>query len=172
MTVTWLPFELHPEVPHEGRSLVDVFGPAAAPRLQMTLQHLQERTRELGLPLRPPTHLYNTRRALRLSEYAREQGRMEQLHSLLFGAYFAEGQNLDDDGVLAAAAVGAGLDLDAALAAAGREEYDERINQAMAQARSLGINSVPTFIINNRYKVVGAQPYEDLLAIVRKAAEV
>ena len=34
------------------------------------------------------------------------------------------------------------------------------IDDRIAKAHSIGLNSVPTYILNNRHAVVGAQPYE------------
>lgn len=41
-------------------------------------------------------------------------------------------------------------------------KYEAIIARSMEQAREYGINSIPTWIVNDRYKVVGAQPYETL----------
>jgi predicted DsbA family dithiol-disulfide isomerase len=46
---------------------------------------------------------------------------------------------------------------------AGRDE--DKIKQQINNARVRGINSVPYFVINDRYKLSGAQPVEKLLEV-------
>src|SRR3954454_3925709 len=52
----------------------------------------------------------NSRRALALAEYAREEGRFEEVHRALFRAYWAEGLDIGSDEVLLGVAADAGLD--------------------------------------------------------------
>ncbi|MFZ5827520.1 MAG: DsbA family oxidoreductase, partial [Bacillota bacterium] len=74
------------------------------------------------------------------------------------------------EAVLREVAASAGLDPDAAMAAVSEDRYAERVDQYGAQARAYGISGVPTFIINDRYKIVGAQPYERLRDVFRQIA--
>lgn len=125
-------------------------------------QPLLQRARELGLPLNPPANLYNTRKALELTEYARARGRHEPLHRALFKAFFVDGLNLADPQVLAHLAREAGLDPEDAMDAVERGDFRAPVQAAITQARGWGITGVPTFIIDDEYKIVGAQPYEVL----------
>lgn len=160
--MTWLPFELHSETPPETIALTDYFKNFGPDQIKQMHAGLKARADELGLPLNPPMHLSNTRKALALAEYARDLGKLEDLHMPLFQAYFVKGQNLYDDAVLREVAEAAGIDADAALAAVAEGRYEERLDEYARQARSYGITGVPTWIINNKYKVVGAQPFERL----------
>lgn len=114
--------------------------------------------------------LSNSRRALALAEYARDHGQFAAVHRLLFEAYFVAGANLADTAVLRDVAQRGGLDPDAALAAVDGGEYDARIDTASAEAREIGITGVPTFIVADRYAIVGAQPYEWLRDALRQIA--
>lgn len=166
--MTWLPFELHPDTPPETIALTEYLSHLSPGQLEQVHAGLRVRAAELGLPFDPPPFLANTRKALALAEYARDQGRLAALHLPLFQAYFVRGQNLYDDAVLREVAATAGLDPDAALAAIAEGRYAGRLEQYAAQARAYGITGVPTFIINNRYKIVGAHPYERLRDIFRE----
>lgn len=168
--MTWLPFELHPDTPQETIPLTEYFGHLSPAQIGQMHAGLKARADELGLPFSPPPILANTRKALALAEYARDQGKLEALHTPLFQAYFVKGQNLADEEVLREVAASAGLEPDAALAAIADGQYEERLDQYAAQARSYGITGVPTFIINNKYKIVGAQPYERLKEIFEQIA--
>ncbi len=161
LDVTWLPFELHPDTPEAGMPLTQYFG-TSPERLEPMLRGLRERAEPLGLPFNPPQNLVNTRKALLLAEHARDEGKLDVLHPRLFRAYFAEGRNLADEGELRELARDAGLDPDRALEAVRERRHVERLSGAMELARLYGISGAPTFIINERYKIVGAQPYEAL----------
>jgi predicted DsbA family dithiol-disulfide isomerase len=168
--VTWVPFELHPDTPAEGVNLAGYFRQDPATMARM-YEGLKERADELGLPLNPPPILANTHKALMLAEGARDAGKLDQLHMPLFQAYFVEGRNLADDDLLLSLAAKAGMDADAARAALTNPEYDQRIERSMAESRAYGVTGAPTFIIAERFKVVGAQPYERLRDALRNIAQ-
>lgn len=134
-------------------------------------QGLKARAAEFGLRMEPPTTLYNTRPAHLLAEYARDLGKVNEIQPRLFRVNFVEGRNLADREVLREVARDAGLDPDAAMAALGSDEYEDRINRAAAEARAYGVTGVPAFIIEQRYRIVGAQPYDQLAAAFRQVQE-
>jgi predicted DsbA family dithiol-disulfide isomerase len=39
-------------------------------------------------------------------------------------------------------------------------KYTANVEKQVEQAYRMGVSGVPTYVINNRYAVVGAQPYE------------
>lgn len=167
LDIRWLPFELHPDTPPEGRSLIELFHISTAQLAQMH-RGLRQRAAEVGLPMDPPGVLFNTRRAHRLAEYASDRGRGEAVRRRLFQSNFVEGRNLAADDVLKEAAIAAGLDGDAALAAIDDDKYEERLRSAMLEAQRFGVTGVPAFIIEDRYRIVGALPYNHLLAAFRQ----
>ena len=75
-------------------------------------------------------------------------------------AYFLEGKNITDDGVLADIAADHGFDRQAALDLIA-DEAERDTTQAMAlSASQQGITGVPFFIFDNQFAVSGAQPPE------------
>ena len=110
----------------------------------------------------------NTRRALAIAEYAREQGKLEPWRKLAMDAHWRRGMDLENDADLRTLAVEAGLDPDAAIAASTDAMYLERIDQRRRQAEGIGVTGIPTFVIGNQ-GVVGCQPYEVLARFVESA---
>jgi len=166
-----MPFQLNPHTPPEGMSLAEYFGDRMPPeRLEMMHAELRARAGEMGLPIAPPGFICNTRRAHELAEYARDQGRLDRLMLPLFQAYSVQGLNLYEEAVLGQVAEAAGLDRQEALAAVRARAHARRVDEHLALAARYGIHSVPTFIVNNRYKIVGAQPYELLCDALRRIA--
>ncbi|MEK6572938.1 MAG: DsbA family protein, partial [Chloroflexota bacterium] len=62
--------------------------------------------------------------------------------------------------VLRAAAEEVGLDPDAMQREIEEGRYRAEVEAQLAEAHALGITGVPTYILNDRYAIVGAQPYE------------
>lgn len=155
-TVTWRPFDLHPEYPPEGM-----------PRAELRRRYGEEsdnRLRELfernGLEFNPPDVLPNSRDALRVTELARDRGLHEQLHDRLMDALWRDGEDLRDHDVLRTHADAVGLeraDVDRVLAG---DEYLERVLASTTQAHAIGINGIPAFLLGKRLLVLGAQPRE------------
>ena len=77
----------------------------------------------------------------------------------MFESHFTSFGNLGEVETLKTLATGVGLDADALEAALTDQRYREQIDQEIDWARSVGVTGIPTFIINGKYAVVGAQEY-------------
>ncbi len=88
----------------------------------------------------------------------------------LMTAYFCDGKDISDHRVLREAASACGLDagrVEALLAGdGGRGEVAEQI----AQAAAFGITAVPTYVIDRRWAVPGAQDRETFLLVLERAS--
>jgi predicted DsbA family dithiol-disulfide isomerase len=113
-----------------------------------------------GLRFNPPEEVPRSRRALEVTELARERGLHEPVHSRLMRAYWSEGRNIGDDDVLFSLVEEAGLDRGEAAAALADGRYSERVEASTASANRLGINAIPAFVLAGRLLVLGAQPHE------------
>lgn len=106
----------------------------------------------------------NTRKALAIAEFARDQGRLHPFRQAAMEAYWKGGRDIEDDGVLADCAREAGLDPAAALAAVADPGYRARVDAMGEVASRAGVTGIPTFVMGRR-RVVGCQPYEVLAAL-------
>jgi len=106
VTVTHLPYELHPEIPPEGRSV------RLGGRLRTTFDRVEAACDEVGMPFRRPIRMPNTRRALLTAEWVRREqpDTFAGVHRGLFAAHFETGEPLDDPSVLDEIVTGAGAD--------------------------------------------------------------
>ena len=168
MTIEWVHFPLHPETPAEGRALADLF---AGRNVDLPAMHAQMKARMTaeGLPYGERTMTYNSRLAQELGKWADTQPGGEAIHDALFRAYFVEGRDISRPAVLLDIAEQAGLPVIAAREVLERRTFKDAVDADWALSREYGITGVPTFVAG-RYGVVGAQPYEALEALVRKAA--
>jgi len=159
-------FPLHPSTPDEGQALADLFRGRGYDLDRMYAQ-MKERMDAEGLEYPKRTHTYNSRRAQELAKLAEKQGRNE-IHHALYRAYFVEGKNLADVEALVDVAKKIGLDGDEARRVIEERQMADAVDADWAHARALGVTGVPTYVANG-YGVVGAQPYEVLVALVQKA---
>lgn len=163
----WVYFPLHPGTPAEGLPLKTLF---AGRNLDLDAMHT--RMKGLmdieGLPYNRRTHTYNSRLAQELAKWADSQPGFERIHDALYKAYFVQGLNIGDPGVLMAIAQEVGLPADGAHQVLTRRTFEEAVDADWAKARRAGITGVPSFIAGD-YRVVGAQPYDVLAELVRTA---
>ncbi len=160
----WKGLEIHPEVPAAGLPS-SVF---RGPYFEMVAESLRRLAAESRLVIRSPEVLANTHLALQAAEFARDAGCLEPFHRRLFAAYFQEGQNIGERDVLLKTARRAGLDVGQLGEALATGRYEERVAEAWREARELGIDGVPTFLMEGM-RLVGAQPYELLRQIAERA---
>lgn len=167
MKLRWVHFPLHPDTPQEGRSLEELFRGRGYDIDKMQAQ-MRARMAAEGLPYGDRRMTYNSRLAQELAKWAEAQPGGEAIHDALFRAYFVDGRNIGDAKVLVEIAKSVGLD-----EAQAREVLDKRTHKAAVdadweQSRRYGVTGVPTFVAGGQ-GVVGAQPYEALVELVKQA---
>jgi predicted DsbA family dithiol-disulfide isomerase len=159
---------LHPETPAEGRALADLFKGRSLDLRSMYTQ-MKARMDAEGLPYGERTMTYNSRLAQELGKWADTQPGGEAIHDALFRAYFVEARDISRPEVLLDIAGRVGLPVDEARTVLEQRTFKEAVDTDWALSRQYGITGVPTFVAG-RLGVVGAQPYEALEELVRKAA--
>ena len=165
MKVQWVHFPLHPDTPQEGRSLDELFRGRGydIPRMQ---GQMRARMAAEGLPYGERTHTYNSRLAQELGKWADTQPGGDRIHDALFKAYFVDARNIGDAAELVKIAGEVGLDEARAREVLEKRTFKSAIDEDWAKSRSYGVTGVPTFVVGDR-GVVGAQPYEALLELIR-----
>ncbi len=116
---------------------------------------------DLGLPFGDRDRTYNSRLAQELGKWAETQNRGDEYHGAVFRAYFADGLNINDAGILTQLAKNVGLPEDEILPVLENRTYSDAVDSDWSRAYQFGITAVPTFMINQKV-LVGAQPYNVL----------
>ena len=160
-------FPLHPDTPSGGKSLEALFAGRGYDIPKMQAQ-MRARMAAEGLPYGERTMTYNSRLAQELGKWADEQPGGEAIHDALFRAYFVDGKNIGDSGVLVQIAGSVGLNGDKAREVMTKRTYRAAVDADWQKARAYGVTGVPTFVAGGR-GVVGAQPYEMLEQLVEAA---
>lgn len=171
----WRPFLLNPDTPEQGIPravyLERKFGGAA--RVNRMLNSLRAAGQSEGIDFQfekirvTPSSVDSHR----LVQLANSFGKAPAVVEALFHAYFCDGQNIGDRGVLLDIGTGCGLPeqecsnlLDGS---AGRGD----VYLDNAQTHRLSINGVPCFIFESLYGIAGAQEPEILLRMLDIAAD-
>jgi predicted DsbA family dithiol-disulfide isomerase len=157
LSVKWLGFEIHPETPQTGMPLSAMFPQLDA---QNMLRHLRGMSAPYGITFADISRISNSRLSLEASEFAKEHGQFDQLHRALFLAYFSQGMDIGNLEVLAQIGHESGLDREALAQALQTGKYRPMIEQMRKEAAGLGVTAAPTFIIEGRDRIIGAQPIE------------
>jgi predicted DsbA family dithiol-disulfide isomerase len=161
---TWLPYQLHPEVPPEGSP--------RSPRPSDGRSPLDEMAAEVGLVMKRRDRNINTRLALSTAEFARERGQYDQVHRALMKEHWEGTADLDRVEDLQRIVTEAGLDPRELKDALDEGRYKALLDRHREEATSVGINAIPAHILGGRYLMLGAYPYEAFIeALERLAAE-
>jgi predicted DsbA family dithiol-disulfide isomerase len=161
--VVYRSFELDPNVPPgNGPPLTEYlarkFGDLS--RVQAAHARLTTAGTELGIDFRwSLMHRANTFDAHRLLAWALHTAGAETQRSLkqaLLHAYFTDGSEVADHGVLADLAGEVGLDRAAAAAFLATDDEADFVRAEREEAYGNGINAVPTFIVEGQWMLQGA----------------
>ena len=100
----------------------------------------------------------NTLDAHRLIHWAGIERKQNEAVNALFDAYFVEGRDIGDAEVLGDIADMIGMDASVIRKLLESDADREDISRRDSEARSMGVTSVPTFIVAGKHAVPGAQP--------------
>ncbi|MPY68428.1 DsbA family oxidoreductase [Deinococcus sp. SDU3-2] len=160
--VVWHSFELDPSAPvRPGQSMRDILASkygGGETRAQGMLDTMTRTAADEGLDYHfgevQPTNTFQAHQVIHL---AAEKGLQDPMKERLLRAFFTEGEFLGDPEVLVRLAVEVGLDAGEVRAALASGDYASAVRQDEAQARAVGINGVPFFVLGGKYGVSGAQ---------------
>jgi predicted DsbA family dithiol-disulfide isomerase len=171
--IIFRPYFLDPTIPPEGLDrheyMAAKFGEE---RLKTIHDPLIKAGQEDGVPYHfdKITRTPNTMDAHRLLRWAMVEGKQPQIAEALFMAYWSEGRDVGDHQVLADIAEAHGMNREKILTALASDKDKKEVSAETAQAQQMGVTGVPTYIINRKYGVVGAQSAELLAEQIKKAA--
>ena len=171
--VVFRPFFLDPTIPAEGMDrrtyLVNKFGEARLSTLHDPLI-ASAKGDSVSFAFDKITRTPNTLNAHRLLRWALSDGKQREVAEALFVAYWNEGKDAGDTSVLVGIAERHGMDPQQVVADLSTDKDSEAVLREVQVAQQMGVTGVPTFIIAQRYGVVGAQSAAVLADAILKAA--
>ena len=171
------PFELNPAMGPEGQDvtehLTQKYG--SSPEQQAAAREgIRQRGAAVGFAFSQQGRgrVWNTFDAHRLLYWAGEQGGTHQrdLKMALLRAYHGEGRSPADAQVLLDACEDAGLDRTAAQEVLESGRYADAVRERERHFQQLGIQAVPSVIIDNKHLIQGGQPPELFEQALRQVA--
>lgn len=176
-SLTFLPFELNPDMPPGGQDITEHLTQKYGSTLEQQAQireTIRQRGAEVGFVFNPDGRgrIYNTFHAHRLLHWAGEQGTGQQLllKQLMLKACHTRSLPMDDRDVLLACVAEAGLDGAEAEAVLNEGRYAEEVRQAEAMVAEAGIRAVPAVVINQRHLISGGQPVANYVKALSEIA--
>jgi predicted DsbA family dithiol-disulfide isomerase len=95
----------------------------------------------------------------------------EDVKERLLKAYFTDGLNIGDPEVLADCAAEVGFDRDSIMVFLSSDRGVAEVRAELDVAHDNGITAVPTYVINGRWAIPGAQEPETFAQVLRKMAD-
>ena len=172
------PFELNPQMPVGGQDviehLVEKYG-VGPKQVRENQEQIRKRAAEVGFAFHPEGRkwVYNTFDCHRLLHWAGLEFGAQAQHRLkreLLVTYFQLAVDLDEAQNLLDAVNRAGLDSKRASDILATDEFAADVRAQQMKYTAMGIHSVPSIIINDKYLLQGAQPAEAFEEALRQVA--
>jgi len=174
VTVRWMPFELNPQMTPEGKLQAEHLAKTynrSEDEIAAMRTELEVAAERVGFPItwqgegeEPPAMMWNTfdcHKLLRwaLAAYGPEE--QTKLKEAMFEAHFQQRRNMADRDVLVELCGDVGLDAKAAREALDDEALELAVRAEEERGVSGGVSAVPTFVVNHKYMLQGAQEPEN-----------
>ena len=172
--IRWQPFELHPDMPIEGADRDTYLGAkfGSPEKLNEATHALQQVGIEAGIQFNfsEKDRVPNTKLAHQFVLAATKANLATPFVLALFHAYFTNGKDIGLKSILEEIALSIGMqqtDIEYALS----DKAQSITEKKLVHLRSLDINSAPTYVINDKFMVHGADDPESFLKVLTDIAQ-
>lgn len=168
--INWLPFQLNPNMATEGENindhLIHKYG-LDEKQLEVNKSRLVEAGKAVGFDFNfnQRSRIYNTYKAHLMMTWASlldNKTAENALNKALFLAYFSQGKDISNDQILLTLVAEVGLSAEVASEVLKGGELQQTVkaelDSNLKKVQQWGVQSVPTFIINQQYSISGGQP--------------
>jgi len=173
--VYWRPYRLDPTIPREGVDrrayLKAKFGDSPRSAAMGDALRSEGASEGIAFAFDRISKTPNTLDSHRLVRWAGSAGVQDEVVERLFQAYFIDGRDVGDPGVLSAIAGAAGMDAVLVASLLAGDADLELVEREAGLANEMGISGVPTFVFDSKYMISGAREAELLVRVIDKAME-
>ncbi|PCI07863.1 MAG: hypothetical protein COB77_03675 [Gammaproteobacteria bacterium] len=183
--ITYLPFELNPEMPEEGETIANYFkrrqswSPATLKDYQESLVKTAQ-SAGVVIDFSKRTHYYNSRKAHKLIHWAEQFNKQTVVNESLIETYFKQGLDISNTDVLLDIAEQLGMDRVSAQNALSSRQLELELEKKIERQKAFKLHSIPAFIINEDTLVSGSNSVDffektlseciDVLSLNKKVA--
>lgn len=141
--------------------------------IEKMFSSIREHAAEVGLAYNFDVMLVgNTENAHRLAKWARTQGKEVQFIETMMDYYFTKGLNVNDRQELINIVKEIGLDENIAKTVLESDLYKEELAKDSYDRQQLQVSSVPFFVFENKYGIIGAEPLDVFVKTLKQAKAV
>jgi predicted DsbA family dithiol-disulfide isomerase len=174
VNVVYRPYQLDPTaLPGKSAPVIEAYAKkfGGPQRAEEIIAHVTSVAAADGIEFRMDRALRaNTLLAHRLLELAHTQGLQVQLKERLLQAYFTDGLDIADAGVLARCAGEVGMDESSCRSYLDGDGGLAEVRERLVEAAAHGISAVPTFVFEEAWSVPGAQDVDVFVQVLRRMA--
>jgi len=172
--VIWRSFELNPTLQYKpGRDSYSYIAEIKGQTREWSVKvhdSLTETAKSVGLDFNfEQAKIANSFDAHRVIQLAKIYNLTDAVEERFFKAYFTEGELISDHSTLIRLAEEAGLLKEEVTLVLDSDQYANEVRNDVAEARRLGANGVPFFVIDRKYAVSGAQDTSVFAKTLQKA---
>ncbi|WP_394940704.1 DsbA family protein [Psychromicrobium sp. YIM B11713] len=172
--VSWKSFQLDPSIPehYEGTELDYLSQRKGMPAesVAQMFQHVTTQAAAEGLRYDfDALRVANSHLGHELIHFAALHDQQDAAKERLLKLHFEEGGDIGDLDTLVSVAVELGLDSERTREVLREREFEGEVDEDIAEARSLGIQGVPFFVIDRKYGISGAQATEVFSQTLKEA---
>ncbi|OSQ39646.1 DsbA family oxidoreductase [Thalassospira mesophila] len=174
----WHPFELNPEMGPEGQELREHINEKYGLSPDQSAEN-RDRIQMMGenagfdIQFSSDSRIYNTFDCHRMLYWAGKHGKQTELSMALFRSYFQDGENPGDHGVIKRCCEEVGLSPEEAGEILASDTFTSEVRAEEEEFKSVGITSVPTYVVNGKYAISGGHPpevFEQALSEIARGA--
>ena len=172
--VTYLPFQLNPQMPNGGMNRLEYvktkFGSIENAKPMYDNMIMQGEQEDLEIKLDKIKVTPNTVKSHLLIDLSREQNKEDEVVNELFHLYFTKAKDIGDEEVLINLGRKYGIEEKKIKDCFSSEMNIKKINEMDVTAKKMGITGVPFFVFNDKNSLSGAQPVENLIEAIQQSS--
>ena len=162
--VRYRPYQLDPSAPARAEPMLAYltrrFGAQARAMADRVIGIARGEGIEMDYDRGLAVNTLDAHRLLGLAERERGVAAQHALVARLFAAHFSEGRDVGDPQSLAELAAEVGMDAPTVRAYLESDAGAAEVRAEIDAARQIGVQAVPTFVLDDKYVIEGAQPVE------------
>lgn len=174
--LTMKAYQLNPNAPLEtSETLLTEFAAGhgmTTEQAKAQFAHMESMGNEKGLHIDMagiiPTNTFSAHRLIKWSQKYLDKKDHQNFIMALYYLYFEEHANIADHSVLLAVISEFALLQEEAAQVLAGDAFADDVKHDILEAHQSGVQGAPFFVLNNKYGISGAQPYESMLAVLKQ----